>query len=105
MPFAMAGPFTPAEVDDDAFPEAMRRMMTDYRSRCRESCLKKGIDYDSAVTDLAGEIGQYLYWMATRADADSNRHTPKKDLTEEDKAVLCGERKKDLTQTFMPMGM
>lgn len=92
----------PKDVFSGKVVHLLKYMMKPIRQRVIESALAKGKDYDRQVSELGGEMGEYMYWRANKFDSPRDRTRTKDDVTAEDKAVLRGERKKDLTTAFLP---
>jgi hypothetical protein len=101
VPFMMAGPFPAEDIYSGAVTAALELLLRPPQDRVYKSQRSKGEQMDDDVTQLAGEMGEYLWWKANQTDAMSNRATPAKDVTAEEKAVLTGERMRDLKNTFV----
>jgi len=93
------------DVFNGAIVKALRVMLTPRTDRIVKNRKKLGQAYDDNVKDLAGEMGEELYWKSQQTAAAGNRAAPKKFVTEDEKTILRGEKKRDLTGAFMPPGM
>lgn len=97
----MVSAVTPQDVFGGAIIKALEIMLTPFQKRIYNQRLDLGNALEDRVKDMAGEEGEWLYWQAK----NSSHRGPlvsKSDVTEEDKAVLRGERMLDLTDTYMP---
>jgi hypothetical protein len=102
IPFMAAGPIDVEDMFSGAVTKALRVMMTPVTERMVKSAQAKTNQIHDEIHDVAGEMGERIYWDAHRTDATSNRALTKEDVTEEDKAILRGERMTDLSSAFMP---
>lgn len=100
VPFAMAGPFHPRETAWGDVLKALKETLTPVAERRYKTNRAKGVAYDDAVKDLAGQMGQFLYWKSQQTGAASDKTQAQKFLTDEERAVLAGERMQDLRGTF-----
>jgi hypothetical protein len=93
--------FTPEDVFALRFVPVVRRWMRPLRARLVESAQQRGLDYENEIKQLAGRIGDEMWWRSQRS-TDTPIVVPKKFLTKEDKAVLCGDAMRDVRNDFMP---
>lgn len=98
----MVGMFSKEEVFSGECLVKLRHWMKPIRQRIIESALEKGQAYERQVQELAGEQGSFLYWKAKRKPEGGKKLVSKSDVTEEDKAVLRGERMRNLREAFLP---
>lgn len=97
----MVSAITPQDVFGGAVIQALEVMFTPFQKRIYDQRLDLGNSLEDQVKDMAGEEGEWLHWKA-RDSSHRGKLLTKTDVTEEDKAVLRGERKKDLTHSYMP---
>ena len=64
--------------------------------------LNEGKWYDDQVNDLAGEMGEHLYWQASQTGHSGVEATPQKSLSQRDRDILAGtdESQQPLTDAF-----
>jgi hypothetical protein len=95
---------SPEEVFSGKVLARLKYTMKPIRERLYEENLKKGQEYERTVTEQAEATADHMLWHNSKnwQNSSSIRTLTKEDVTEEDKAVLRGERKKDLTKTFLP---
>lgn len=94
----------PADVFSGACLPAIKRWMRPMKERHMESAIEKGKAYEAEVQDMSEGAADYMLWSANKPDSTSDRTITNADVTEHDKAVLRGETKRDLTETFVNTG-
>jgi hypothetical protein len=72
------------------------------RERAIEDGLAEGAAYEDAVSNLAGEMGEYLYHRATRTGAFGSVAVPRKHLSDHEKQVLSGDARLNLRDSMLP---
>ena len=103
VPFMAAGPLDTEDMFSGAVCKTLRKLCSKSAWQRRvDSAAEKGNEYDRQVTDLAGEIGEHLWWQANQTGHTGPDKVANKHLTPDEKAVLNGDSKKDLKNSFMP---
>lgn len=90
----------PKDVFSGKIVADVRYWMKPIGQRMVEAAVERGKQYQTAVDDMAGEIGSRMYWDAHHGGS-ATIPTPQKFLTAEDKAVLRGETIKGVENTFV----
>jgi len=90
----------PEEVFSGKVIPMVRRWLTPIKERTMASARKKGHEYQSQLNDLAEAGGDRLYWQAQRGTSSSTQ-IANKFVTEDDKALLRGDKIKGVENSFV----
>lgn len=78
----------------------LQRWMRPMKDRFMESAKEKGAGYQSSIDNLAGEMGEEMYWKSKQTDATRPEPVAKKFITEKDKKRLSGEAATGVADVF-----
>lgn len=83
--------------------EMVKGMMGDFYSELVAARSEQGRDWDRYIHDLATEAADRMFFENNKTDATRGLPTPYKCTTEEDKAVLSGEKLTKVEDSLVPL--
>ena len=99
VPFVMQ-PLSNEEVFTGEVLQIVREMMVPLKERLHSAMKEEGKVLDAEMDDLAGEMGEQMYWNSKRHDAELTC-LPDKMIAQSDKDIATGDVDLDMSDTFL----
>jgi hypothetical protein len=87
--------FPPSDLRSQRFVPVIRRWLTPLHRRMYDSALERGKKFQDKISNLAGQIGEEIWW-------DHQRNPHRGQVVARKHAPLQDQEPRDLTHEFMP---